>query len=356
MRIALVSVGSGVLIAMLNACNAADFRSESASESKTTQDGDENSDQSNQDDQVGTDAPEWVNGSYLTCQLINLTTDNNADVSCKFDPSAVTSVKDFSCSWDIENASAKTKTSSEAGADCEYQFVIPNATLSTAMIKFAVTVSDAKKVITKSLMDSLVLLEKNSLISCLQQQDPVKCLFGGTGGSVSAVPPWGASNPVPSGGNMIFKSSRTYTGNLGGLAGADAECQELAVAAGLPGTWKAMLSDATESARSRISFMTFLRNGSKNINVVALSSFSLWMSGRINSTIILDERDQPASGDVWTGSSQAGVALAGGNCNNWSSDSAELVGGVGRGEDLAQWLQHSDAACSEQRHLYCIDQ
>lgn len=52
-------------------------------------------------------------------------------------------------------------------------------------------------------------------------------------------------------GNLMFVTSTTYTGNLGGLAGADAACQARANAAGRPGTYKAWLSTATVNANSR---------------------------------------------------------------------------------------------------------
>jgi len=43
-----------------------------------------------------------------------------------------------------------------------------------------------------------------------------------------------------------------YTGALGGLAGADAICQSLATTAHLPGTYKAWLSDDTQSPDTRM--------------------------------------------------------------------------------------------------------
>ena len=47
-------------------------------------------------------------------------------------------------------------------------------------------------------------------------------------------------------------TSTTYkAGDLGGLAGADAKCQARAMAAGLTGTFRAWLSDATNSPSSR---------------------------------------------------------------------------------------------------------
>ncbi|EJK55631.1 hypothetical protein THAOC_24620, partial [Thalassiosira oceanica] len=50
---------------------------------------------------------------------------------------------------------------------------------------------------------------------------------------------------------IVFVTSERYNGNLGGLAGADARCQERAKAAGLSGTFKAWLSDRTTSVSQR---------------------------------------------------------------------------------------------------------
>lgn len=50
---------------------------------------------------------------------------------------------------------------------------------------------------------------------------------------------------------IVFVTSTQYTGNLGGLAGADAACQTRANAAGLSGSFKAWLSNATESPSNR---------------------------------------------------------------------------------------------------------
>ena len=65
------------------------------------------------------------------------------------------------------------------------------------------------------------------------------CVLGvGCGASNSTIP----SNPT---GPMTFfvSSTTSVTGNLGGLRGADATCQQLATAAGAGGhTWRAYLS------------------------------------------------------------------------------------------------------------------
>jgi len=51
----------------------------------------------------------------------------------------------------------------------------------------------------------------------------------------------------------IFVTSQFYTGDLGGLEGADAKCQTLADAANLGGTYKAWLSSTRLDARDRLS-------------------------------------------------------------------------------------------------------
>jgi hypothetical protein len=55
--------------------------------------------------------------------------------------------------------------------------------------------------------------------------------------------------PVPAACNpcKVFVTSTVHDGNLGGLAGADAICNSLASDAGLPGTYKAWLSDGFNS-------------------------------------------------------------------------------------------------------------
>jgi|GEM_PF-1608062 len=52
--------------------------------------------------------------------------------------------------------------------------------------------------------------------------------------------------------HVVFVSSKTFHGNLGGLAGADAKCLELARAAKFAGAWKAMLGDMTTMLKDPI--------------------------------------------------------------------------------------------------------
>jgi hypothetical protein len=61
---------------------------------------------------------------------------------------------------------------------------------------------------------------------------------------------------------IVFVTSKRYDGNLEGLAGADAKCQELADDEGLPGQYKAWLSDNMFSPINRFTM------GRKNYRLV----------------------------------------------------------------------------------------
>src|SRR5262245_56445509 len=50
----------------------------------------------------------------------------------------------------------------------------------------------------------------------------------------------------------VFTTSLKYPAALGGLTGADAKCNAAAQAAGLPGTYKAWLSDGYTNALTRL--------------------------------------------------------------------------------------------------------
>jgi hypothetical protein len=84
----------------------------------------------------------------------------------------------------------------------------------------------------------------------------------GTDGTCAPIPPGNdPDNECPTGacflgpscqeGKVVFVSSAQYTGNLGGLTGADMKCQTLATAACLPGNYLAWLSDSTGSPNTR---------------------------------------------------------------------------------------------------------
>ena len=186
----------------------------------------------------------------------------------------------------------------------------------------------------------------------------------------------GDDNPVgPSGSAMSFfvTSATSTTGNLGGLRGADATCQRLAVAVGLGNKpWRAYLSverdpdnsNRPTDARSRIGNGPWV-----NANGLTVASNLTELHTRTgNVDVFVDERGQRINGqwpgsptpiehDILTGSTPEGTVLAGLTCGDWTSASTDLQAQVGHSDGLgpggsaagalASWnSSHTSASCA----------
>jgi len=153
-------------------------------------------------------------------------------------------------------------------------------------------------------------------------------------------------------GSMSFfvTSTRSTTGNLGGLQAADSLCQSLATAAGAGNkTWRAYLSVERDSdngnqptnARSRIGVGPWFNAK----GVMVASDLTELHARRGNATVFIDEKGQPINGqwtgspspvehDIMTGSAADGTLLAGLTCADWTSDSTTTQGQVGHSDGL----------------------
>jgi hypothetical protein len=147
-------------------------------------------------------------------------------------------------------------------------------------------------------------------------------------------------------------------GNLGGLAGADNQCQTLAQAAGAGGkTWHAYLSTqaadgkAAENARDRIGKGPW--QNAKGV-VIAKDVAELHGANNLTKQTALSEKgdvtngrgDTPNRHDILTGSQADGTAFAAGEdrtCKNWTSSTqgAAMLGHADR-----QGLRDDDASKS----------
>jgi hypothetical protein len=143
-------------------------------------------------------------------------------------------------------------------------------------------------------------------------------------------------------------------GNLGGLAGADAQCQQLAAAAGRGGvTWHAYLSTQgpnAVNARDRIGKGPWYNARGQVIaaGIAELHGDTLEQA-RIGNFIgvanSLDEKGQPVPNgfpgsehDILTGSTLEGRAYTDNTrdytCNNWTSSAAGTVANPGPGVEM----------------------
>ena len=155
--------------------------------------------------------------------------------------------------------------------------------------------------------------------------------------------------------------------NLGGLAGADAHCQQLAEAAGAGGrTWMAYLStsgDGAVNAKDRIGAGPWVN--AKGVQIAASVADLHSDANKINKETALDERgemvkgrgDTPNQHDMLTGTQQDGTAFAAGEdrtCGNWTSNStgAAMTGHhdlIGNPANINFWnFSHPSRGCSQE--------
>jgi len=155
--------------------------------------------------------------------------------------------------------------------------------------------------------------------------------------------------PLP----VVFVTSQRYNGAIGGLSGADLRCNNLAAAAGLPGTFRAWLSDGTESPATRFNRSGFQRTDGR---VVARDWADL-TDRSLEAPISLDENGEEVLDSVWTATDAQGNA-AGVNCQGWTSSAMGDLGSRGISPDTGDsWsLASGNAACSASLRLYCFEQ
>jgi hypothetical protein len=149
--------------------------------------------------------------------------------------------------------------------------------------------------------------------------------------------------------------------NLGGLAGADAHCQQLAEGAGVSGkTWRAYLSGDGENARDRIGAGPW-----RNANGVEIAASVDALHGDANAisketaltetgATVNGRGDQPNMHDILTGSNADGTAAAE-TCENWTANAAgsAIVGhhdrmGLDESAEAKSWnASHPSRGCGQ---------
>jgi hypothetical protein len=143
---------------------------------------------------------------------------------------------------------------------------------------------------------------------------------------------------------------------MNGLAGADAICARSAREGGLPGTYKAWLSDQFGSPVTR-----FVKNKGPYVLVNGTRIANNWMDlidGALQGPISLTEHAVPLGQvAVWTGTQPSGI-LATNTCNNWTSAARESNGhsGVTTLSSSGQWTMTESLPCDFSLHLYCFQQ
>lgn len=158
---------------------------------------------------------------------------------------------------------------------------------------------------------------------------------------------------------VVFVTSQSYAGNLGGVAGADAKCQALANASSavrVKGrTFLAWVSTSATSPSARFARGTMPYVGADG-SLIA-SNWTDLTNGNISAGISRDETGALSTvGGAWTGTTSAGATYAGSACTDWTSSAfgtkgiSGNVGGNGNG-----WSSATNDDCTVRNALYCFE-
>jgi hypothetical protein len=189
-------------------------------------------------------------------------------------------------------------------------------------------------------------------------------------GTASSSDPYGNPPSEPESGGysgpskLIFISSERYTGNLGGLDGADAHCQSLAVAAGRSGVFRAWLSTLNVPAWKRLAHATVpytLRSGA-----VVANDWADLTSGTLRHDIDETEGEAPPPNALsscnplvfWTATDEHGAEFGADDCQAWTdgSDASVAVLGV-HAKDNQVWSTFCYAGkCNSSAPIVCLEQ
>ncbi len=164
---------------------------------------------------------------------------------------------------------------------------------------------------------------------------------------------------------QVFVTSQVFTGDLGGLDGADAKCQAAAQAVDLTGTYRAWLSSADASPSDRFVKTTIpyrLLNGTQ-----VVADWADLTDGSLAVGINVSEvNGGPGKGIhscvpdtapiVWTSTKDAGTPTGGMYaCSEWSSLGGEGSAGLAGSVDFT-WTSNCLAECGDEAALYCFEQ
>ncbi len=158
-----------------------------------------------------------------------------------------------------------------------------------------------------------------------------------------------------------FVTSKEYDGNLGGLEGADAICQAHAEQGRLPGTYKAWLSDDTESPSTRFNQIEDSYRFFQLDNDTMSGGWNGITDGTLGAALHIDELGNNRGAEfAWSNTKIDGtIDNVANHCNNWRSNNAALNATVGRTSlGDANWTSASTETCDTQTNmrLYCFQQ
>lgn len=170
-------------------------------------------------------------------------------------------------------------------------------------------------------------------------------------GSADAEPPGQPDRKPSSDPKRVFVTSSEYTGDLGGLVGADEKCQAAADSVSLGGAWAAWLSTSTVDAIDRI------EGGGPWVLVDRKTKVFNNRTNLLTTSLRAIDRDERGKSvplaRAWAGTDH-GRATAD-TCSNWTSSEFSTLD-FGTTVDGMDWnMSMNPAGCSEQNPIVCFE-
>lgn len=169
---------------------------------------------------------------------------------------------------------------------------------------------------------------------------------------------------------LIWISSATFTGAIGGRAVADAWCQASGNAHFGTGTYIALLSDSTapsggQNAADRVTefgipyYPPNVNGNGPAAAFVALNKAALFSGAGLSAVLATTETGANSSGpQIWTGSTATGQATSL-DCSGWTANACAGPGATGEtgqsGNITSSWIDlASPPGCCNSFQIYCI--
>jgi cysteine-rich repeat protein len=177
------------------------------------------------------------------------------------------------------------------------------------------------------------------------------------------VPGDGCSSSCTKEFRRVFVTSQVFTGNLGGIAGADQKCQDAAEGAMLPGEYRAWLSTPTTSPADWLVHSSVPYRQLNGAEVA--SNWEQLVAGPLTSSIYVSEWGGepgvgmhscvPDSRPVWTNTRADGMVYTPDmHCEGWNS--IQGSGTAGQAGSISSWTVGCILGCGDEAALYCFEQ
>jgi hypothetical protein len=152
----------------------------------------------------------------------------------------------------------------------------------------------------------------------------------------------------------VFLSATAWTGNLGGISGADSKCAAEAATAGLSGRWFAWVSTPAQGARARFAAQGVTGPWKRTDGLPVAVNLSDLADGALANPIQRNQHGAAVSGNAWTGTlANAEPDLA--HCSSWTAGTAGSLGGQGSSSSATTtWTAVVSVPCSTMARLYCF--